>query len=116
MYKITIGLSLVIVSSLAAATPLSDPTRPSGYHGLVHGPIGMEDISDIRTFKLSSIIYSDARKIAVINNKPWKMGDKIGGYTVENIWADKVNLKGPERSLVLSLNPERVKKLRRKDG
>ncbi|MAZ43643.1 MAG: hypothetical protein CMF48_00495 [Legionellales bacterium] len=110
--KAILVISAVALSSTVLAAELADPTRPVNYKGPYLGPIGGAGVA-AESLQLNSILYSETRQVAVINGQSLKVGDKIGGLTLEKVWADKVNLKGANQSVVLSLNPEKVKKLRR---
>ncbi|MBL4827213.1 MAG: hypothetical protein JKY66_05795 [Spongiibacteraceae bacterium] len=68
---------------LPAAPTLADPTRPAHYHSK----------KSKAPLKLESILFSNTRKVAVINGSLVTEGDRIEDSTVLKINKDRVRLK-----------------------
>lgn len=74
--------------SLANATSLRDPTLPG--FGMT---VSRQNVEDLNTgIVLKSIIHSDSKASAVINDRILYQGDSIQGVTVREIGIDKVVL------------------------
>ncbi len=84
------------------AYALNDPTRPTDpalYFG--GGNAG--------GWTLQSILFSDDRRIAIINGKRVQEGDRIGSARVARIQDSQVVLKTRGRTLKLKLRPDTLK-------
>ncbi len=96
----------VIVSGLLLANTamaLSDPTRPTDpvlYFGTGNSSGG---------WALQSIIFSNERRIAIINGQRVQEGGRIGSARVARIRNSHVVLKTRDRTLKLRLHPDLVK-------
>ncbi len=77
----------------AAAATLPDPTRPTAYQPTTRSV----------NLKLETILYSDARRVAVINGKALTEGESIGSATVLQINKDTVRLRRGDSTLRLNL-------------
>lgn len=89
---------LTVWFMLAAWAPLqlqalTDPTRPAEYRAAA------QRIS----FNLESILFSNARRVAVINGKVLAEGERIGDATVTSIGKDSVRLQQSGRVIRLTL-------------
>lgn len=98
----------MLVLLCAGALPcfaLEDPTRPPS-HG---GTRGFNGASDLPV--LNSILNSNNRRVAMIDNRPMLEGDVYEGMRVRQIRADAVVLNAANGSeITLRLGSERVTK------
>lgn len=83
-----IGLLLLAAASAAPAQTLDDPTRPDHLE-----PERQAAAAPASPWALSSIVFSDERKLAVINGQIVKVGDRIAGATVLEILPYAVRLQ-----------------------
>lgn len=113
MYR---SLLIIIVSSLSlGALASSDPTRPA-YLRSSKPKVTVKQVKSkpLVALTLNAILYSDNRKVAVINNQALSVGDKIADAVLTQIERFHVVLKrrGRTTRLVLSTIPQ-VKSLSR---
>ena len=98
-------LLLILTSAcgFAAQAVTLDPTRPLSYQASPTASNG--------NFHLSSILYSEQRKVAVINQQVLAEGDKLGDIEVMEIQPRSVTIreKGKRRTLALPTNETPVK-------
>lgn len=99
-----LGTMLVILAANSFAA-LRDPTLPPDYSG--DTPTYVEG-----QFQLQSILISKSRRIAVINNQFYNVGDIVDQqYKIIAINEGNVILLGPKnKQLTLQILPEIVKK------
>lgn len=89
-------------SPLAAGEPsLPDPTRPPEVTG-GSGP-SPETVGPPEELNLQSLLHGGERALAIINGRSLRVGDRIHGYTVEEIGRDRVVLAGGGGTRVLRL-------------
>ncbi|TCK16868.1 MSHA biogenesis protein MshK [Thiogranum longum] len=98
-------LAVIVLGVLLANTAMafSDPTRPADpvlYFGNGNSRGG---------WALQSIIFSNDRRIAIINGQRVKEGGRIGSARVARIENSHVVLKTRGRTLKLRLHPDLVK-------
>ncbi len=104
MVEKLIAYLLLFLSILFANVTLAemdrgvDPMRPSNYQAF--DPVVSEDIST-EHWKLTAVLLSEQRSVAVINGKLLQPGGVLEGYRVEEIFMDKVILKNKEQTLIL---------------
>lgn len=79
-------LTLTVGATANAFAQENDPTRPPV---TVASALPEAETTDIR---LSQIIYSESKKMALINDQRVTEGDSIGGFTVLEILPNKVYL------------------------
>jgi len=105
MYRLNIFfiwiVSLLFFSSVHAE--LRDPTMPT------LNPAKFSN--QLQSLKLSGIIFSYGRKIAIINGEKKKAGENIMGYRILFIKQNAVQLEGPSGKITLFLLDNSVKKL-----
>ena len=87
------GLVILLFIS-ADVWSLSDPTRPSGYHSVAPEQQGL---------RLESILFSETRKVAVINGNVVAEGDSIGRTKIIQISSDSVKVNRDGKSKILEL-------------
>lgn len=95
-----IGLLTFLVTGPAQA--LTDPTRPAQYQAAT------QRIS----YSLESILFSHARKVAVINGKVLAEGERIGRATVTSIGKDSVRLQESGRVIRLTLQRPKIRQVK----
>jgi len=94
-----LGVVLILllgsVASVNAQT--KDPTRP---------PVDAEPslaLAEVADIQLTQIIYSDVKKLAVINGTSLREGNTIAGFTVSEILPNKVNLNRSGERITLNV-------------
>ncbi len=101
-------LSLLSVLSLpVAAEVLADPTRPPTNW---QAEPGRAVASEQATPKLTSILVSSSRRVAVIDGVPLSEGQSANGVTVVHIGKSWVDARLRDTPLRLSLNDANVTK------
>ena len=109
MFKTTVLCGTVLVALISGggtafgATPLSDPTRPPA---AVAAPATGASAPH---WRISSILYSHQRRVAVVNGRLASEGDVVDGARVVAIDADAVVLRRGERRFSVPLQSEIVK-------
>lgn len=98
-YLTALLLTLLMAHNAAA---LNDPTRPTD-------PALYFGSGNASGWALQSILFSDNRRIAIINGKRVKEGDRIGSARVTRIHNSQVVLKTGDRTLKLRLHPDTLK-------
>lgn len=101
MFKLAIFLTSLLMSSMACS--LVDPTRPVSY---------APSVLSESTFQLSSILFSNQRKVAVINGKALIEGELLGKAKVVKINQDNVLIKNGSKQIQLVLERAPVKRKR----
>jgi hypothetical protein len=81
--KSLIALSLTAFITLAQADPLLDPMRPPSVQAKTHTENG--------ALKVTAILRSGERRIAIIDDKAIGEGDTIGNATIDSIGVDEVH-------------------------
>lgn len=80
---------------------LTDPTRPYSHLASRPGVSGLI---------LNSLLISDERKLAIINNQKVYIGDTIGSSVVTDINGSGVLLRGRQGTQMLGLSQQPVKR------
>lgn len=88
----------------------SDPMRPL----VTQFSASAKPLPVVSGLKLSSILYSQQRKVAVINGSTVKVGDRVGGYLVKTISPTSVRLVNSQGSKTLQLTQKIKKKISEK--
>ena len=101
MARYLTGLLLVLLLAGNAAA-LNDPTRPID-------PAVYFGSGNMGGWALQSILFSDDRKIAIINGTRVQEGDRIGSARVIRIHDSQVVLETGTRTLKLRLRPHTLK-------
>ena len=99
--RIVSGLSLLILlmPSLTLASSVDDPMRPPQARQA-------QTPTPQPSWDLSSILISENRRLAVVNDEIVKVGERVGGARVEQIEADRVVLRRGEQRMVLTLRAD----------
>lgn len=90
--------------SLAAEPQLKDPMRP---YTRVAATAARPD--DNAGWRLTTIVRSGDRHVAVVNGKAVRVGDQIGGARVAAIDAWQVQLKQGDETIVIPLRRSRTR-------
>jgi len=108
--SLLVGLGSVPTGALGAtdapARPrLVDPTRPDRPATPSRAAKG-----ERHEMALTAIVFSEGRRIAVVNGRKVRVGETIAGVRVEDIGARHVRLRDGQRSFTIKLNDFEVKK------
>ncbi|GAB4350697.1 MAG: hypothetical protein Kow006_13730 [Gammaproteobacteria bacterium] len=107
---VTLWLALCAVGGVAPAQELADPTRPADYRKSAPAP----SAPALPALKLTSIMISPERRIAIIDGRLLRPGSVHKGLRVVSIERDRVRLEGAAGSVTLQLLPTAVKRAVRK--
>ncbi len=103
-----IPLLFIIWSLHAVAEQLPDPTMPDGYTA---GPaVGDAEALAAPDFRVTEIVLSPDRRMAVINGQRLEQGDSYAGGRLVAIQADKVTIEMGDERIEVPLIPLKVKK------
>lgn len=97
--------TVLLTHGAGAETALPDPTRPSGQSAIA--PAAQEAGPAPR---LESTLISPQRRLAVIDGRMVRPGDRVGDARVLDIQPDRVTLRRADRTVHLRLLPEQTKK------
>lgn len=92
---------LLVVFATAHAEEIDDPLQPpeleakSSQSKQAKGPVPLY---------VNSILIGSDRRVAVINGRLFREGDRISGYVIEKIHTNKVELSHEGKTRLLSLN------------
>jgi hypothetical protein len=98
-----IGLLTLAAAVRAAEQPVHDPTQP--YRG-VPGE-GRTSAAPAPRFKLTAVLISPTRRVAVVNGKPLQEGQRVAGAQVVKIDGRSVQLREGARDFVIQLGDAR---------
>jgi len=104
------GLGLLVALSgplrpfPAKGESLPDPTRPDHKKGHGQGSPGADE-QEMPSWKLTSIIHSPQRKLAVINGEIRQAGEHVAGARIQTIRPDSVILLYRGQRRVIRLFP-----------
>ena len=101
---------LALPALLSAAEPLRDPTRPPSAPVQKQAPVPVSEAQV--QLALQSVLVSDLRRRAMINDQLVQVGDRLAGMLVIDISSDGVVLESAERTVTLDLPRDRVKHMR----
>jgi hypothetical protein len=80
-----LGASMLF-ATLCAAADLRDPTRPPVVSHAVTGAREPEPV-------LSAVMGASGSQIAIFNGQVVRTGDSVGGYTIVNIFEDRLTYR-----------------------
>jgi MSHA biogenesis protein MshK len=92
-----IAAGACLIAGTAAADQLFDPMRPANS---VDASVAATVAGQIR---VEAIVNDGERKIAIVNGRVVREGDRVGGATVESISAGAVRFNRGGRSELISL-------------
>lgn len=98
-------MALVLAMSVGmqpVVLAFDDPTKPSNFRVKRAAP----------TLKLESILYSDTRKVAVINGKVLAEGESIGNKKIIHIEKNRVRLVSGKKELTLTLKRPSIRQVK----
>lgn len=93
----------LLLASAEASQVLYDPTKPPGKN--VQG-----NTQSQRSLRLESVLVGSKRKVAIINGRRYKEGDRIGTGKVVSIQRQGVKIAMPHKTLSLRLRHVVVKR------
>lgn len=106
MYKVRIYFSTLLLMFSANAGAFEDPTRPPLAQGSASTEVTLQPLP-----VLSSIIYSDSRKVAVVNGHLLGEGESKEGIALLHIAPDKVRVRvGGAQQVTLTMSSGLIKK------
>ncbi len=83
------------------AEQLIDPMRPANYRAQQSpGPVEKDEI-DTSSWKLTAVLTSFKRQVAVVNGRCLQQGDSLEGFTVRKIQKDRVFMQNGTKKVVL---------------
>lgn len=108
--RILPALALALAASVAGAadTGMRDPLRPPGW-----GEEGGDGF-DAGAWTLASTLIAEGRRVAIINGRPVRAGDVVGGARVLAIGPRRAELDYRGRRFTIRRDTTRVR--RRPDG
>ena len=86
--------------TFAQDRPLEDPMRP-----YVPAPGTRTEIEDAP--RVSAILISESRRVAVIDGRSYRVGDRFNGARITRIDAKSVHLRRDDRDFVMELTVRR---------
>jgi MSHA biogenesis protein MshK len=105
VFKIPL-LIILIMFAAVCAWGIEDPTRPPAE--IIASPVAADER---QVPVLSSIVYSDQRRLAVINGEVFLEGQSKGGLALVEVLADNVLVQvGPEEQVTLHLGSGQINK------
>ncbi|HKL78218.1 MAG TPA: hypothetical protein VJ985_07640, partial [Gammaproteobacteria bacterium] len=108
--RAAIGLALFLVGVqgpvAAGGTAAVDPTRPPGGSAAASAAAkGEKEAEPAEALKLESLLVGTGRRVAIISGQSVRIGERIHGYTVQNILRREVVLADGGKTRVLRLTP-----------
>jgi hypothetical protein len=95
---------------LAVAAQVADPTQPPSTGSVAEGPtLDPGAVAAPGAGRLTAIVVSPSRRLAVIDGIPVRVGDEVGATRVIEIEPLSVRLRGPDGEVVLSIAGPPVK-------
>ena len=88
----------------AGAAEFTDPMRPLNYRVATDGRADLEAAKEkekTSAWRLTGVLLSAKRSVAIINGQSLQPGDILDGYTLKSIHENRVVLNGKGRRLVL---------------
>lgn len=96
-------LSLWLLTSLAVAQALPDPTRPPDSISAGHGEAAAPPVAGP---VLQSVLISSGRKIAIISGQALRLHEKFGDAYLTHIGETEVILRNGKTEQILKLFPD----------
>jgi hypothetical protein len=103
---IALAALLVAIGAAADEPDPKDPMQPfrPGAAGYAGGPT-------VPRFRLTAVLVSPARRVAIVNGRPYQIGERIDGAEVIRIEPQAVHLRDGDAELKIGLGtrqPERA--------
>lgn len=102
------GLTTVLSGMPLVTIALEDPTQPPGFVSSANGT----GSGQVPAWQVSSILIAKDRRLAVVNGKTVKRGEKVGGARVVSISPTAVRLRNSVETFTVKLLPAQVKSVR----
>lgn len=93
----------VSLASAQASQVLYDPTRPPGKNV-------QATTQSHRSLRLESVLVGKQRRVAIINGRRYKEGDRVGAGRLVSIQRRGVKIEMPDKTLTLRLRHVVVKR------
>ena len=96
----------------AQAVEYTDPMRPLNYRAATV-EVNTDTNNERKktdSWKLTAVLLSDTRSVAVVNGQSMQLGDVLEGYTLVTIHKERVVLNGKGRKLVIERSGTGLKK------
>jgi MSHA biogenesis protein MshK len=103
--QLTALLALAHLTMVQAAD-LADPTRPASMP-LATTPAAVSSAA-VGTLKLEAIVHSNERRLAIVNGKLLRVGERLGDVRIEAISNDAVHYSRAGRSHTLQLAEQAI--------
>lgn len=87
-----------------AAWALSDPTRPPSTPDPRHAPAARPH------WRVTSVMIAPARRVAVVNGRLVRVGDRVGGARVIAVLPEGVRLQRGGREFTVGVLPGSIKR------
>lgn len=101
------GIAATQEKSIASIAPSTRHSSRTSYTSWVRDPFSsgpaVSSPTTISDMRLTGILWDDVAPLAMINDNPIGVGDKIGGYTVADIQKDTVILTDGTKNYELRL-------------
>ncbi len=110
MKLLAASLALFSLVAAARAQALSDPMRPPSYAAAAGAADTVSGDPAQGGIVLQSIIVSAGRKLAVINGRAYRTGDRFGEARIAAISASAVTLRQAGKTRVITLLPDATRK------
>lgn len=95
----------IMVSSAAQTNAAADPTQPPP----LQDPVALKRVLKPGIqWRLSAILNSGDRKVAIVNDRALLVGEKVNGAELISIATDRVVLKRGQRTIRLRLHQPKV--------
>lgn len=101
LWFVIIGVILVWASQAVTAENLVDPMRPVDYRAVRVKPQEKKDDVDTSSWKLTAVLTSATRQVAVVNGHSFQQGDTLDGFIIKKIQKDRVYLQKAQKTVVL---------------
>ena len=98
-----LALALAVTAAHGAEPPVGDPMRPFQHVGE-----GARGESSAPAFRLTAVLISASRRVAIVNGKPCTQGEVVDGAEVASIAPDAVALRRGEKQWVIHLGTDRA--------
>ena len=89
-----------LAQAAAGGAAWVDPTQPPQRF---QAPTADQATPSEADLELQSILIGNGRRLALIGGKPYRVGDRLGSLTVQNIFRDRVVLQGEGGTRILRL-------------
>lgn len=97
LFSSSLVLSVLVTAPAVSADLAFDPTRPSAYvppKVVKKRVVKTKPKKTVSRYTLQSILISENRRVATINNKAYIVGEKLeGGAILTNVMPDYVEIK-----------------------